>query len=326
MNEQASHKAVGTNRPEARPQPLRESTPRSGEALEPRTRPGDDRLPAQPSAGSRTDGLPATTGGTQDTPTARVAESPNSPLAQMHTLIERAGEVPFPPEVIERLSEPIRDELVDIRPDGLIFVSHPHYRNRLDAAFGVGGWALVPLAPAKIVGNRVVFYGFLKARGQYIDAAYGGHTYYQNNSQQNYDDAVESAKSDCLVRCCKSLPMFRECWDKEYADYWKATYAEEGVTSQSRGRPVWKKRGEAMRDFTRRPDRQAVSEYIKPARLIDEQLQHMEAIKHEGKLWLASKDEFNENSDDYGNELAYEEMQRKSDEFDAVRYRTGEEE
>ena len=219
----------------------------------------------------------------------------SSPLAQMHKLIEKAGEEPFPDDIIRILSEPIDDSLVDVRPDGLIFVSHPHYRDRLDRAFGVGAWALVPLDKPAVKDNRVVYWGFLKARGQYIGDAVGGAQYYPNNRQGSYDNSVEAAKSDCLVRCCKALPMFRECWDKEYADYWMSQYAEQGVTRTSQGQKVWKKKGVAMRDFTMRPDRQSVGEYNKPSRLEDENQRHIDSIEGNRPLLVTSKDDYEEN-------------------------------
>jgi len=183
----------------------------------------------------------------------------------MHRLIERAGEESFNERIVGVLSEPVADDLVDIRPDGLIYVSHTHYRNRLDDAFGVGGWALVPLAAPRIQDNRVCYYGFLKAAGRYIADAVGGAQYYPNNRQGSYDNSVEAAKSDCLVRCCKALPMFRECWDHEYAEYWKRTYAHQVASGEPGGGRIWKKKGAAMRNFDTRPGRLAESEYRKPA-------------------------------------------------------------
>jgi hypothetical protein len=207
----------------------------------------------------------------------------------MHRLIERAGEEAFPPEIQTVLCEPIDDHIVSIRPDGLIYVSHPHYRDRLDRAFGVGAWALVPLAAPTIKGNRMCWYGFLKARGQYIADAVGGAAYWANNSNQSYDDAAEAAKSDCLVRCCKALPMFRECWDGEYGEAWKAAHAEQGVTSASGGKKVWKKKGEAMRNFDVRPGRVSQGEYYRPERLVDAQNDHIQAIKGEGSLRVMAR-------------------------------------
>lgn len=230
----------------------------------------------------------------------------------MYRLIERAGEEPFPDDVVRSLSVPIDDHKVDIRPDGLIFVSHPHYRGRLDAAFGVGGWALVPLAAPRVQDNRVLYYGFLKARGQYIGDAVGGHQYYLNNRQGNYDNSVEAAKSDCLVRCCKALPMFRECWDKEYADYWKATYAEQVRANGGRGDVIWRKKGTAVRGFSARPDRDPEDEYRKPLRVEDENLAHIQAINDEGKgrLLLQSKDEYvdREPGDDWGQDQDWDDF------------------
>lgn len=217
----------------------------------------------------------------------------------MQSLIDRAGEEPFPDDLIRSLSEPIDDRIVDIRPDGLIFVSHPHYRDRLDAAFGVGGWALVPLAKPAIKDNRVIWYGFLKARGRFIADAIGGAEYIPNNPNDSYDNAVEKAKSDCLVRCCKVLPMFRECWDKEYADYWKATYAQEVAMPWTKRGKGWKKMGAAMRNFDTRPGRAHQSEYHRAPRVTDEQNAHIEAIAAEGTLRLLARDEFNENGPGY---------------------------
>lgn len=242
--------------------------------------------------------VPGNQGGTAVDSQAHRPDLGSTPLGQMHRLIERAGEEAFSDEIVQILSEPINDSLVDIRPDGLIYVSHPHYRDRLDHAFGVGGWALVPLAAPRVDNNRVLYYGFLKARGQYVGDAVGGAQYYPSNAQGSYDNSVEAAKSDCLVRCCKALPMFRECWDKEYADYWVSQYAEKGVTRQSNGKVVWKKKGVAMRDFTTRPDRQSVGETYRSPRVIDEQKAHVDAVAREGTLRTVARDEYNDNDDD----------------------------
>lgn len=243
--------------------------------------------------------IPGSDGGTAASQTSGTPDVNQSPLAQMHRLIEKAGEEPFPDDIIHTLSEPIDDSLVDIKPNGAIFVSHPHYRDRLDRAFGVGGWALVPLAQPKTQGNRVVWWGFLKARGQYIGDAVGGCTYIVANSEMNWDDAAEGAKSDCLARCCKALPMFRECWDKEYADYWKATYAQEVAMPRTKSGKGWKKQGAAMRNFDVRPGRAEESEYHRQDRLEDANQAHIDSIPGNKPLKLASKDEYEDHADYY---------------------------
>lgn len=226
-------------------------------------------------------------------------QSTQSPLAQMHRLIEKAGEEPFPSDIIRILSEPINDSLVDIRPDGLIFVSHPHYRDRLDAAFGVGGWALVPLAAPRVQDNRALYYGFLKARGQYVGDAVGGNPYYPGNAQGSYDNSVEGAKSDCLVRCCKALPMFRECWDKDYGDYWKSLYATEVAMPGTKSGRGWKKNKEAMRNFDVRPGRSGYDEFHKPPRVETENQAHIDSIPGNKPLRILSQDEHDETEPDY---------------------------
>lgn len=285
----------------------------ANETQESRNEPrGDNSLAAtpgiEPEAGRPTGNLPdrrsipgaaaSVPGDDRRTPTNQ-APSPvstaNSPLAQMHSLIERSGECPFPADCVRILCEPIDDTLVDIRPDGLIYVSHPHYRDRLDRAFGVGGWALIPLAAPRVDGNRVLYYGFLKARGQYIADAVGGADYWAKNPMDSYDNGVEKAKSDCLVRCCKMLPMFRECWDKDYADYWKSTYAVEVAMTNTRSGRGWKKKGEIARNFDTRPDRAPTSEYHRPPRIQDENQRHINAIATEKPLRLEARDEYVEN-------------------------------
>ena len=264
-------------------------------------------------AGERSASVVSNEGGTSDraigsshqggpTPSAGSSGTPDpatSPLAQMHRLIERAGEEPFPDDIIRTLAEPIDAGLIDIKSNGSIFVSHPHYRDRLDRAFGVGGWALVPLAAPKRDGERVMWWGFLKARGRYIDSAMGGCSFVPSNMEMNYDDAIEGAKSDCLARCCKSLPMFRECWDKEYADAWKAQHAYEVQHAKNPNKRVWKKKGASMREFDVRPGRASVGEYNKPSRLEDENQRHIDAIPGNKPLLVQDKHDYQENEPGY---------------------------
>lgn len=249
-------------------------------------------------ASGRDAALPSTTNrGTSDSGLPQKPDPANSPLAQMHALIQRAGEEPYAPDTVRVLRKPINDAVVDIRPDGFIFVSHPHYRDLLDEAFGVGGWALVPLAAPRVEHNKVLWYGFLKAHGRFVDAAIGEMAYFPGKYRSSYGNSAEGAKSDCLVRCCKSLPMFRECWDKEYADYWKSNYAVDYPDPDNPGEVLWKKRDEAKRNFDIKPGRAHQSEWRKPVRVEDENQAHIDAIAGEGRLRLTSKDEYNDTED-----------------------------
>lgn len=227
----------------------------------------------EPRSGDRT---------TQPTPSTQSVPTVPSPLAQMHALVQRAGEEPFSDKIAAVLSEPIDDHLVDIRPDGLIYVTHSAYRTRLDRAFGVGGWSLVPLAPPKIDGTKVYYYGFLKAAGRFVADAIGEADFISSNRRDSYGQAVEKAKSDCLVRCCKLLPIFRECWDKEYCDYWKSKYATGDVDRQGNIVSGWRKKPEYKRQF-----------------------KQPEAKPYEAKpLRITRNDEYNDNTPEYDRDEA----------------------
>lgn len=172
----------------------------------------------------------------------------------MQNLIARAGEVPLPPLVCMVLGEPIEDKMVSIKPTGVIYVGHNFYRDRLDKAFGVGGWVHVPLAPIKREGNEVAYYGMLKAHGQYIGDAVGSMEWKQGNSEMTYSDCIEGAKSESLKRCCKMLPMFRELWDPNYQAHFKSTYCEYVAMPNTKSGKGWRIKAEFRGKFEPRAD------------------------------------------------------------------------
>src|SRR5712664_1731986 len=60
---------------------------------------------------------------------------------------ERIGQMIISPEAEAVLNEPLPDDEVDIRPDGLIYASHEYVVRQLNRAFGRMGWTLVPGSP-----------------------------------------------------------------------------------------------------------------------------------------------------------------------------------
>ena len=130
-------------------------------------------------------------------------------------------------------------------------------------------------------GYRVYYHGFLKAHGQFISDAIGEAIYIPKNPKDSYGNAVEKAKSDCLVRCCKVLPLFRECWDKDYADYWRATYAHEVNIPNGNPPRQWRKHGSMTRNYNTKPGIEHEDEFRKPPRVEDENQQHMDAMRAE---------------------------------------------
>lgn len=202
----------------------------------------------------------------------------------MHDLAEGAANEPFPPAVQVLLSQDAADEMVEIKPNGAIYVPHTIYRDVLDRAFGIGGWALIPLEPPRIKGDRAIWYGYLKAGGRYIESAYGGCTYVPKNKEMNEDDAVEGAKSDCITRCCKALPLFRNVANRDYAEAWRARYAYQVENPNYPGRRQWKKKGVPMAGIEGKPGVGHQSEYRRVETVRQAQNAHVEAIAREGTL------------------------------------------
>jgi hypothetical protein len=121
------------------------------------------------------------------------------------------------------LLEPVKDEEVDIRPDGLIYYSHVYVRDRLNQIIGIGQWALIEHG-TKMQGNAVFFSGSLYIRGKFVAKAMGEQDYHANNPKESYASAYEGAKSDCLVRCCKDLGIGKECWQRSWSSKWVQKY------------------------------------------------------------------------------------------------------
>lgn len=125
------------------------------------------------------------------------------------------------------LHTPARDAELDVRPDnGAVYMPHVHIRRRLSAAFGVGGWRLLPSpgpmgAPQKQAQNRKaenIYQSWQLWIGNYaqpVAEAIGFARYYSNNPSMDYGDAIEAAKSNALMRCAKSLDIGNLLeWDK----------------------------------------------------------------------------------------------------------------
>jgi len=143
------------------------------------------------------------------------------------------------------LTAPLRDDEIEIRPDdGMLYLPQTRYRLRLNQAFGVGGWAL-RLKPENplVQGNRVFWPGMLYAGGRFLAEAMGEGRWIEKNAKSTYGTATESAKSDCLTRCCKDIGVGLELWDPVFTQKWKARWAHEIRNPENYGPPtIWAKR------------------------------------------------------------------------------------
>jgi hypothetical protein len=145
---------------------------------------------------------------------------------------------PFPDDVRKILAETPPHEDVQIKPDGIVFMPGVWWRRQLTRAFGAGGWALAPRGPARTVGNAVEYHGALYCLGRWVAEAVGG----ADNGYMSHADLIESARTDCLSKCCKDLGMASELWEKDWREAWQREYAEKYTVQSGKyaGKEQWR--------------------------------------------------------------------------------------
>lgn len=134
----------------------------------------------------------------------------------------------FPAKVCEALAAPVDPAVVEVRPfDGLLYVPWIHYQRVLLAAFGPGGYRMVPRGPVRTEGNVITWQKalFVRVPGemkfQFIKEAKGECRMQGGMTAGN---AAEGAHSDALVKCCKELGVFMELFDPSWRRAWEAKY------------------------------------------------------------------------------------------------------
>ena len=144
--------------------------------------------------------------------------------------METVGTLSISPEAAAVLAKELDPKDIKIRPnDGIVYVPWTFYANRLNEAFGVTGWGMVPqgMPMSKPQGKGIlVAWGWaLIVHGVFVSFAIGETTYQPTNPKMSYADACEGAKSNALARNCKSLGMTLDLWDHDFGEAWKAKYA-----------------------------------------------------------------------------------------------------
>lgn len=125
------------------------------------------------------------------------------------------GTLKLTEQQILALRRPVLDSEVEWKPalkDGaatIPYLSHNGYRDRLDAAFGLGGWGMVPVGMPKQIGDDFLYVPYaLCIDGVPRVYAWGE----QQMHKMTYGDAIEGTKSNAIVRCGKELGIARELW------------------------------------------------------------------------------------------------------------------
>jgi hypothetical protein len=73
---------------------------------------------------------------------------------------------PFSPEAAAILLQPLPEEDVEIKPDGIVYLPEIKYRRILNRAFGPGGWGLVPRSESIVTPKAVTREYALVAHGR----------------------------------------------------------------------------------------------------------------------------------------------------------------
>jgi hypothetical protein len=158
-----------------------------------------------------------------------------------------AGLEPVDEDQLAILNADVPDEDLEILPTGEVYASQVKYRQALNRAFKPMGWALIPLGdPRKDEDLLSREYG-LYVRGRYASRSFGEQQL--THGGMTYPTALESAKSNALMRCCKDLGIASKCWDKQFCDRWREKFA---VQVWVEGHPKSAKRGKTDKLWRRK--------------------------------------------------------------------------
>lgn len=190
---------------------------------------------------------------------------------QVGQLIPRAGTVELTAQQREILYAKVKDEDVEIRPDGLIYLPWMDYVSRLHEAFGME-WAIIPRGmPEMNPGGTGLLWGFfLMVKGRPAGFAIGEQEYYANNATMTWGDACEGAKSNALMRLCKGIGISLELWKPSFVKRWKGLFAESypdptGKLNQwNKVRTLWRKKAPANKEPGEPKEKQKAKTETKP--------------------------------------------------------------
>lgn len=180
------------------------------------------------------------------------------------------------------LALPWPEHLYGIRDDGEVYVPWQCYAERLTRCFGPFAWALVPLEKPTLKGNEVFVHYALMIDGGFVAEAVESHAYYASNRKTSYDDAIESAKSECLRRLCKGRVGTLDAWDRSWREAWKAANAVQVWRKGQygdRGKFAWRKITDPPFPDEGHPDKSPESEYSRKRDFADEAKDHMDSIQ-----------------------------------------------
>ena len=95
------------------------------------------------------------------------------------------------------------------------------YRRILNNAFQPGGWGLMQRGPHVLEDQFLSQEYALFCLGQFVSQSFGEQVFNETQfSHRSVATALEGAKSNALMRCCKDLGIASELWDPNYVIEW----------------------------------------------------------------------------------------------------------
>lgn len=163
--------------------------------------------------------------------------------------VHQIGVLDISQEAIDIITAPLDAGDVQIRPDGQVYLPWTWRAKRLNNAFGIFKWGMIPqgapLSKTVDENNVLVVWGWwLVVKGVPVAFSYGETSYRPKNKSMSYGDACEGAKSNALSRNCKQIGMPDiELYSVDWVKEWKAKYAER-VKNPDGGYPeyIWRKK------------------------------------------------------------------------------------
>ncbi|KAJ4139845.1 hypothetical protein NW768_001190 [Fusarium equiseti] len=229
--------------PTSRPAPVRASTTAKPAAPAPKT----TTFPPKPASTTASSKLA--------NPHTAVFTSKNTLSDSSETDVESTHEInweksfyglgvkPVTVEQSEVLSRPVDVDDVEVKPDGIIYLPEVKYRRRLNEAFGPMGWGMVHRGEV-VVGQNIVTREYaLIVNGRMVSQAQGENNFF---SAEGVPAAIEGAKSNALMRCCKDLGIASELWDPVFIRWFRKNYMEERWVEHAttkKKRTFWYKKG-----------------------------------------------------------------------------------
>jgi hypothetical protein len=196
---------------------------------------------------------------------------PSPSAVTLHNFIQQAGTLKLTENQLKILLEEVDPDEVEIRPDGIVYISSANWENKLNRIPGIAGkWRLIPMTPSPTIQNDCVLWThYLIIDNAYVSHSVGSCEYRAGNPNMNYGDAVEGCIGNALMRCLKRMGMNRELWDKRFIESWKAKYAEQYTDQTSidrSGKPkkFWRKKIAASgkpEDYHRKHTEDAIKDF-----------------------------------------------------------------